>query len=327
MSYIWSEQMDKCDYCDRENVRVFDPILMRNCFELVLSAYRKDNGGRPILELLMDDWALFPQLPPDRATALLTEVLDDQAIGVDTYIPRDSFSSNKIEAWEELKVELKHRNRFFPASRMDHDRLRNLLDFLILQDSHPSRTWFRARLQAGTAAYSESEMGAPPEDTASHGRANPAGIPYLYLASEPETALSEIRPHVGDLATVANVALRKRLKIVDLRHPRKTVSPLSVTDESEVAQLRVDIGFLEKLGEELSRPVLPNVAAIDYIPTQYLCELIKTFHFDGVMYASSVGEGDNLALFEPEAAVSEINNPKTYQVIRVSVDASPVSSL
>lgn len=68
-------------------------------------------------------------------------------------------------------------------------------------------------------------MGAPPSRYANHGRANPTGIPYLYLGSMPDTAISEIRPHTGEIATVAEFEIPAVLIIVDLREPRKHVSP------------------------------------------------------------------------------------------------------
>ena len=72
-----------------------------------------------------------------------------------------------------------------------------------------------------------------------------------------------------------------------------------MSDIDEVAAMRADIDFLERLGQELTTPVLPNAAAIDYIPSQYLCEFIKQIGYDGVVYESSVSVGINLALFAP----------------------------
>jgi hypothetical protein len=57
------------------------------------------------------------------------------------------------------------------------------------------------------------------------GRANPAGIPYLYLGSTQGTAISEIRPNTGELAYVADFTTPPDLNLVDLRSPRKMVSP------------------------------------------------------------------------------------------------------
>ena len=53
------------------------------------------------------------------------------------------------------------------------------------------------------------------------------------------------------------------------------------------------------LSTELSSPVIPDKTDTAYLPSQYLCELIKTAGFEGVIYNSSVSEKDgyNLALF------------------------------
>ena len=162
-------------------------------------------------------------------------------------------------------------------------------------------------------------MGAPPKRLASHGRANPAGIPYLYLGSKPETAAAEVRPHTGEVACVADFTIPE-IQAVDLRNPRKLVSPFILEDASAIGQLRADLPFLERLGEELTRPVLPSGAAIDYIPSQYLCEFIKKSGFDGVVYRSSVSDGINLALFEPTKATG--GAVALYNITRVSVEVS-----
>lgn len=78
--------------------------------------------------------------------------------------------------------------------------------------------------------------------------------------------------------------------------------------------------LLERLGLELTKPVQPSSAAFEYIPSQYLCEFIKKRGFQGVVYRSSVGEGVNLALFDPDTAVGiEVT---TSRVDRVTVEIS-----
>ena len=64
--------------------------------------------------------------------------------------------------------------------------------------------------------------------------------------------------------------------------------------------------------------MLPRSAAIDYIPSQYLCEFIKKIGFHGVIYRSSVSEGINLALFDPTLATPI--SISQYDVSRVSVE-------
>jgi hypothetical protein len=89
-----------------------------------------------------------------------------------------------------------------------------------------------------------------------------------------------------------------------------------LVDEDEVGLLRADIGFLEQLGDDLARPILPGAAGVDYTPSQYLCEFIKTRGFHGVRYKSAVGEGWNLALFhEEKARIEDVSSHRATRVI------------
>ncbi|MEE2026036.1 RES family NAD+ phosphorylase, partial [Alkalimonas mucilaginosa] len=76
--------------------------------------------------------------------------------------------------------------------------------------------------------FEPTEMLAPPKDLVGNGRANPAGIPYLYVASDEVTAVSEIRPHTGEIVNVAEIQLETSLKLIDLREPRKRASPIEL---------------------------------------------------------------------------------------------------
>ena len=96
------------------------------------------------------------------------------------------------------------------------------------------------------------------------------------------------------------------------------LSPFLLADAVDIGKMRSDLPFLERLGDELTRPVIPQSAAIDYTPSQYLCEFIKRCGYQGVIYRSSVSNGMNLALFEPARARCGAVNQ--YRVTRVSVD-------
>ena len=152
----------------------------------------------------------------------------------------------------------------------------------------------------------------------SHGRANPAGIPYLYLGSTQRTAIAEIRPHTGEVTCVADFRTPDTIKLVDLRNPKKTVSPFLLADAADISRMRSDLPFLARLGDELTRPVGPQSAAIDYTPSQYLCEFIKKCGYQGLVYRSSVSDGINLALFDP--SVAQPATVTQYRVDRVSVE-------
>lgn len=315
-----SEDEGTCTFCNSQNVQLVEPVALRERFELLLSIYSPDPEGRLLVEWLREDWAIFdlPQMEIAHAKELLAEILDDGDIVRKPFSPSTNCHTNSLEDWAGLREELKHRNRFFPEMGLDLDRLRELFPHLIFDELRPDEPFYRARIQSA-GIYSEIEMGAPPQILATHGRANPAGIPYLYLASTDLTAISEIRPHTGEKISVGKFLIPNGLKFVDLRQPRKTVSPFILDDENDVATLRGDVMFLERLGEELTRPVLPKAAAIDYIPSQFLCEFAKKCGFDGVVYRSSVSDGMNIALFNP--TISQCLEVAEYNVSKVSVEA------
>jgi len=309
----------KCSYCETENVDLVEPRLLAEYFELVIAIYQPDDNGKPLSELLREDWEMFshPKMDGAHAKELLGDILDDGDIVRKNFVLSCLCRTEHLAEWEKFRKELMYENRYFPTSEIDLPRLEELLSRLILDDDEIPQKWYRARIQEDDVVFPADKMGAPPARVASHGRANPAGIPYLYLGSLPNTAIAELRPHTGERASVAEFTTPGGLKIVDLRHPRKLISPFLAVDEQEVALLRGDIEFLERLGEELTIPVLPQGAAIDYIPSQYVCEFIKKCGYHGVIYRSSVSEGINLALFDPTRAT--IGNISSFRVEKVSV--------
>jgi hypothetical protein len=108
--------------------------------------------------------------------------------------------------------------------------------------------------------------------------------------------------------------------IADLRHPKKTVSPFLIGDEEKIKKTRNYIKFLEELGNELTRPVLPRSAAFEYAPSQYLCEFIKKCKYTGVMYNSSVGDGFNLALFNTSSVTVTTVVQKIVTRVSISIE-------
>lgn len=315
-----SADVGTCEYCGSSSEALIEPRELADVFSLLVNVYQIDDSGKPLVQWLKEDWALFSHSRMDdaNAKALLGDILDDGQIVRQNFIPSPRYESAPLGRWEEIRIELMHENRFFPTTPIDFDRLEQLLILLTLDEGETPNTWHRARIQLGDVVFGTDDMKAPPPKIASHGRANPAGIPYLYLGSDVETAISEIRPHTGEQVSVADFTTTNDLKLVDLRNPRKTVSPFLLEVEDSLGQLRSDVTFLERLGEELTRPVLPHAAAIDYIPSQYLCEFIKKCGYDGVIYKSSVGSGMNLALFKTDKAT--IGAIKQRLVTRVSVD-------
>ena len=315
----FSRSNGTCAYCSTENIELVFPSDLRDHFELLVSIYIEDETGEPLVNWLKEDWGMFSHSSMGQANSsmLLADILDNVDIVRKNFIPSELCASDRLNLWGSFKEELMYQNRFFPENKIDERLFSKLLVHLVTNPNDVSETWCRARVQRG-ATLTIDEMGAPPKEKASQGRANPAGIPYLYLASTENTAVSEIRPHTGETVSVAEFTIPESLEVIDLRDPRFTISPFILSDEKEIAGLRGDIEFLVHLGKELTRPVLPHVVAIDYLPTQFLCEFIKKNSYHGVLYHSSVSDGVNLALFDPDLATRD--QLHETRVSRVSVE-------
>lgn len=320
-----SKRVGNCAFCSSTAVALIEPKELADIFQQVVDLYSETSqNGYLLVELLKKDWHLFDSMDTDKCYDLLSCIYPDTDYRIKIYQPKIYPDSVRIDRWKIFQEELKHKNRYFPQQSPDLEHLKNLFNYVILPIDESPKLIYRARCNMDNNMFSPDEMKKPPERSVSAGRANPVGIPYLYTASDNLTAIAEIRPHKGDCVSVAEIAVNERLILADLRNPRKTVSPFELT-EDDLNQLYVDIEYLCKLGEELSKPVLPRDAHLEYLPTQYLCEFIKHCGFDGVVYKSSVGEGDNYAIFHDDKLT--VVNVIAYEVTETKIKAKKKGEL
>lgn len=284
-----------CEYCGSKGVKLINPPDLVDFFEALFGVYEESGieGAVSLESLMRSDWGLFDGLDTVKAETLLVLIFNDNGIFHKKYVPIIDNDAFALQEWEEFRQELKHRNRYFPKNTKTIQGLEQ--PFVFLQGNAPAKV-FRARMCDQASPYHIDQMGKPPEKQAGNGRANPVGIPCLYVASNPETAVAEIRPHKGELVCVAEFDVEPTLRLIDLQNPRKTVSPFEL-DDTILKLFRRYMEYLCRLGEELTMPVLPSSAHLDYLPSQYLCEYIKTIGYDGVIYRSAMGPGVNYAIF------------------------------
>lgn len=318
-----SSQTGTCTICGSENQPLLPARELADYFELLLTIYPQVDDGKSLVDRLSEDWSLFQNTRVSKAQAqiLLGEIFDDGEIVRGQFGLSESCRTDSLEQWRALTSELKCANRYFPDSVIDTERLEVHLSNLILRESEKPDIWYRSRIAKDGQTIPIDKMGAPPHKLASSGRANPVGIPYLYLGSTVNTAICEVRAQPGEIVCVAEFILKDDLKIVDLRDPRALISPFLEEDEGSIALLRGDIDFLEILGKELATPVVPGDAAINYIPSQFLCEFIKKCGFDGVAYESSMSNGVNVALFQPDAAKGQ--SVAEHEITSLSLEHRP----
>lgn len=171
----------------------------------------------------------------------------------------------------------------------------------------------------GDVSYDEP-VGFPPErmkplhDRAVENRANPKGIPYLYVATQRDTALAEVRPWAGAEISAAELRVSRDLRVVDCtRHQPRSFSIFGAAPEEHW-----DDNAWADVDDAFSRPVNRSDDTADYVPTQVIAELFKSGGYDGVAYASSVGEGHNIALFDLDSVV--VHGCAVYSLKSISFD-------
>ncbi|MBL4714865.1 MAG: RES domain-containing protein [Alcanivorax sp.] len=254
--------------------------------------------------LLQEKFCLFSDCVSD-SRKLLTEI-----IGSDEANRPYVCSVNPeidLYAWDNFKHEIKHENRFFPVSSLVSNFLNSETEhnavFLntieqLTYELLPQELLYRGRISDNS--LNQGEMGPPPAILAKGGRANPQGIPYLYLSSEKNLALSEVRPTIGHNVYISEVRTNQVLKLLDLTAPKELSTPFLLNDDQQLIFLDV-VQLLEYFSNDLQRPINPNKAALDYIPTQFICEYIKSIgNFSGIVFNSAFRRGRNYVLFKQD---------------------------
>lgn len=143
-------------------------------------------------------------------------------------------------------------------------------------------------------------MGAPPANSASAGRANPVGISMLYLCDSVQTTMYEIRAGVYDYVTVGTFELLSDIEVINLADLDK-ISPFFAANSYGIDYIRqaVNIDYLRIIGQEIARPLRRHDSALDYLPTQYISDFIKSKGYAGIEYSSTMcKDGINLAVYD-----------------------------
>jgi hypothetical protein len=162
----------------------------------------------------------------------------------------------------------------------------------------------------------EVEDMKPPADRACEGRANPKGIPHLYLATHQKTAVAEVRPWIGSYVSIAKFALIRDVRVVNCVAADRGMMMYLREPEPRERQRSV----WRDIDRAFSQPVTRCDDTADYAPTQILAELFRENGLDGVAYGSSLGKGHNIVLFDLEAAA--LRNCGLVQVRKVKLDLS-----
>ena len=145
-------------------------------------------------------------------------------------------------------------------------------------------------------------MGAPPKGNRSAGRINPEGIGVLYLSSDDKTVLNEIRANTFDYVTIGKFKSLKDIKVVNLSGISET-SPFLY--QGELEKYAANRKVFQEIAIEIAKPLRRSDSLIEYLPTQYIAEFIKS-------------QGYNVAIFDE--TLFECVSVNTVEVAKIQYE-------
>ena len=310
-----------CDFCNSLDISIYSARELAPFFRNIISLYQIDeNSELDITQSIKKDFNLTSDLIKNSKKLFEAIFIDDYEefeelfkANVSSEIRIDLISeTNQIHSiWEEFKEEIKSINRYHIKNTIDLNKLANFFKHeSFYKTIKKGRVFYRCRI-SDKNGFPADKMRNPPNELATSGRANPKGISYLYLADVVETSLYETRASLFDYVTVGEFRLKEDLKILNLRNPKD--DPIPWAENEAIEDFLIYVPFIQTLQKEISLPIRKRDKQLDYIPTQYISEFIKSLEFDGVEYQSSLyTDGYNLAIFNPEKL--DCISTKVYEI-------------
>lgn len=166
-----------------------------------------------------------------------------------------------------------------------------------------------------------SELMAPPPKFTNSSRINPRGISYLYLSDCEKTAILEARAWIGQEVSIGYFEIECKLKCIDMSKDKNPLIPSWGGCEEKLSADKKEKAVWGAINSSFSEPIRAEEEKINYIPTQYLSELLKNNGYDGVIFKSSLNTGGhNIALFNPRNAV--LREARGFQVDSITPSIS-----
>ncbi|MEZ8604623.1 RES domain-containing protein [Vibrio splendidus] len=126
--------------------------------------------------------------------------------------------------------------------------------------------------------------------------------------------MSEVRPFVGSYVVVGKFEIIRPLKLIDISALRDIRAYGSLFD-SDFYRAEQQAIFLETLSSQISRPVRPHEAEMEYLTTQLVAEYLGV-KWDGIIFSSSqtVTPSKNIVLFQKASKVATIDKEPYFDV-------------
>ncbi len=322
-----------CDFCNSNNINVYNAEELNVFFKGLLDLYEVDEvNGDAIENQILQDFPekVFTQalIDKNKVKALLIDIMSEDSSDYEDVLNKPvilKFYKTDYEerivkplvfSWEKFSKEIKSVNRFHFQNNLDLEKLKEIFAHyskVIIK----GKNFYRARISPSLEGYPISQMSNPPNDKASDGRANPKGISYLYLSNDIKTSLFEVRANLYDYISVGKFKLKENLQVINLSS--KIIDIFTFLDNDLLEEQIIHQPFISRLEQELAKPHRKSDSDLDYLPTQYISELIKSMGFDGIEFRSAQNpQGYNLAIFNPEKF--EPTNVEVVEITKLDID-------
>nr|WP_181726111.1 RES family NAD+ phosphorylase [Polaromonas sp.]QJS06443.1 RES domain-containing protein [Polaromonas sp.] len=307
------------------------------------SDYDWVRDGQSVLDAI-EEAAAIPQEAAEDVLNILGDRhsnFDLAAMGEETEFSSDSYYEEKNaraqgwhQEWRYFEQSLKTEARFFSRSASELlarvfeniDALKTKPRYPLVLDAGPNcrlTHLYRARVFQSEEKLKETlcrpdlHLGSPPARLASAGRMNARGISVFYGATNASVALAEVRPPVGSKVVIARFSIIRSLRLLDLTALDSVRDGGSIFDPSLKDRLE-RVAFLRSLGQRITKPVMPDDEALDYLATQAIADFLATENeprLDGIIFSSAQSKhGRNIVLFHKAARVEEMAFPKGTEI-------------
>lgn len=291
-----------CDVCDSKNIAFIELTELLDFFQEFLENFQRSKTGVPLKSKIQESWSFFSSL--DVASKILNAVIGKINTEIENSNDLVDYKNEIVSNysyWNVLKEILKTERRFIS----DIEKIEELRwdgFFNTQYELTPDVKLYRARVhhKSGNKVYNTLEMMCPPPTLTKGGRANPAGIPFLYLSDNPDTVLYEVRASYLDELSIGEFHLvgeKKAIRIVDFTEDTPLFQPDQKIETTIKSRLLRDL-----ISRDLSKPMRRYDTEVDYIPTQFICEFIKiNTGASGIRFSSSLHpEGNNVVIFDQD---------------------------
>ena len=262
---------------------------------------------------LSNNWNIFNNLTTNQVYYLITNIskdkytdspeLFDSPVGIAEFHDPDYLKTHsllKANRWEDFVNAVKTENRFH--ANFINTEILDIFCSYIRKSYKKGMVFYRGRISPPTGLDC-NVMGAPPSNLATAGRANAMGIRCLYLANDIETTIHEVRAGAHDYVSIGTFELLEDIIVVDLKSIDK-ISPFVGLNSTQHA---INKEHLKKINNEMAKTLRRSDSPLDYVPTQYISDFIKSIEhggkseYAGLEYNSTMNrEGFNLAVFNPD---------------------------